>query len=126
MQRQNAMEWTRKYYSEEAQAKIAERAKTFTPEMQAKVTQDWNDLILDIETAISSHEDPGSAKAHKLAERWSSFARGFTGGDPEVQKGLNNLYADPGGWSASFKKPWSDDVEAFIKKAMSAHKISCA
>ena len=125
MERQNAMEWTRKYYSEEAQAKIAERAKTFTPEMQAKVTQDWNDLIRDIESAISSHEDPGSAKARKLAERWSSFARGFTGGDPEVQKGLNKLYADPGGWPASFKKPWSDDVEAFIKKAMAAHKISC-
>jgi len=126
MERQNAMEWTKKYYSEEAQAKIAERARTFTPEMQAKVTQDWNDLIRDVESAISSHEDPGSAKARKLADRWSSFARGFTGGDPEVQKGLNKLYADPGGWPASFKKPWSDDVEAFIKKAMAAHKISCA
>lgn len=65
-------------------------------------------------------------RARKLAERWSSFARSFTGGDPEVQKGLNKLYADPGGWPASFKKPWSDDVEAFIKKAMAAHKISCA
>jgi len=42
-----------------------------------------------------------------------------------VQKGLNKLYADPAGWPASFKKPWSDDVEAFIKKAMAAHKISC-
>ena len=125
MERQNAMEWTKKYYSEEAQAKIAERAKTFTPEMQAKVTQDWNDLIRDVESAISSHEDPASDKARKLAERWSSFARGFTGGDAEVQKGLNKLYADPGGWPASFKKPWSDDVEAFIKKAMAAHKSSC-
>jgi hypothetical protein len=94
--------------------------------MQAKVTQDWNDLIRDVESAIGSHEDPAGAKARKLAERWSSFARGFTGGDPEVQKGLNKLYAEPGGWPASFKKPWSDDVEAFIKKAMAAHKISCA
>jgi hypothetical protein len=87
--------------------------------------QDWNDLIRDIETAISSHEDPVSAKSRKLAERWSSFTRGFTGGDPEVEKGLNKLYADPAGWPASFKKPWSDDLEAFIKKAMAAHKISC-
>jgi MerR family transcriptional regulator, thiopeptide resistance regulator len=125
MERQTAMEWTKKYYSEEAQAKIAERAKTFTPEMQAKVTQDWNDLIHDVESAISSHEDPGSAKARELAERWSSFTRGFTGGDPEVQKGLNKLYSDPGGWPASFNKPWSDDVEVFIKKAMAAHKTSC-
>ena len=85
MERQNAMEWTKKYYSEEAQVKIAERARTFTPEMQAKVTQDWYELIRDIESAISSHDDPASAKARKLAERWSSFTCGFTGGDPEVQ-----------------------------------------
>jgi DNA-binding transcriptional MerR regulator len=126
MERQNAMEWTKKYYSEEAQAKIAERARTFTPEMQAKVTQDWNDLIRDVESAIAGKVNPSDAKALALAKRWSSFACCFTGGDPEVQQGLNKLYADPGGWPASFKKPWSDDVEAFIKKAMAAHKISCA
>jgi MerR family transcriptional regulator, thiopeptide resistance regulator len=123
MERHNSMEWTKKYYSEEAQTKIAERARTFTPEMQAKVTADWNELIRDVESAISSHEDPASARARQLAERWTSFARGFTGGDPEVQKGLNKLYSDPGGWPASFKKPWSDEVEAFIRKVMAAHKI---
>lgn len=126
MERYSNMEWTKKYYSEDAQAKIAERARTFTPEMQAKVTADWNELIRDVESAISSHKDPASAAVRKLAERWVSFAHGFTGGDPEVQKGLNQLYSDPGGWPASFKKPWSDEVEAFIRKVMAAHKISCA
>lgn len=122
MERQNDMEWTKKYYSDAAQAKIAERAQTFTPEMQTKVTQDWNDLLRDVEAAIASHEDPASAKARQLAERWSGLVKGFTGGDPEVQKGLNKLYSDPGGWPASLKKPWSDDVDAFIRKAMAAHK----
>ena len=126
MERQNAMEWTKKYYSEEAQAKIAERAKTFTPEMQAKVTQDWNDLIRDVESAISSHEDPTGAKARKLAKRWSEMVRGFTGGDAGVQKGLNKLYADQGNWPSSFQKLFSEEVWQYIKKAMAAHKISCA
>lgn len=125
MERQNAMEWTKKYYSEEAQAEIAERAGTWTPELQAKAEQDWKNLIGDVEAAVAAKLDPGSAQARTLAERWQELIRGFTGGDPEVQKGLNKLYADPGGWPTSFKKPWSDDVEAFMKKAMAAHKISC-
>jgi len=126
MERQNDMEWTKKYYSDAAQAKIAERGRTFTPEMQAKVTQDWNELFRDVEAAISSQEDPAGPKARKLAERWVSLLSGFTGGDPEVQKGLNKLYADQGNWPSNFQKPFSDEVWAYVKKAMAAHKISCA
>jgi len=84
MERQNAMEWTKKYYSEEAQAKIAERARAWTPELQAKVEQDWKTLIADVEVAIVAKLDPASAKARALAQRWSELLRGFTGGDPQI------------------------------------------
>jgi len=126
MERQNAMEWTKKYYSEEAQAKIAERARTWTPELQAKVEQDWKTLIGEVEAAIAAKIDPASTKALALARRWSELVRGFTGGDTGVQQGLNKLYADQGNWPSSFKKPFSDEVWQYIKKAMTAHKISCA
>jgi DNA-binding transcriptional MerR regulator len=126
MERQNAMEWTKKYYSEEAQAKIAERARTWTPELQAKVEQDWQTLTSQVEAAIAAKADPAGAKALALARRWSELVRGFTGGDAGVQQGLNKLYADPGGWPSSFQKPFSDEVWQYIRKAMVAHKISCA
>jgi MerR family transcriptional regulator, thiopeptide resistance regulator len=126
MERQNNMEWATKYYSEEAQAKIAEKAAAFTPEMQAQVTQQWNDLLRDVETAIRNNEDPAGASARPLAERWSTLVRGFTAGDPEVQKGLNKLYADQASWPATFQKPFSDEVWAYVRKAMMAHGISCA
>ena len=126
MERQTAMEWTKKYYSEEAQAKIAERATTWTPELQAKVEQDWKNLIGDVETAIAAKVDPADAEAQALAKRWSELLRGFTGGDAEVQQGLNKLYADQASWPSTFTKPFSDEVWKYIKKAMSAHKISCA
>jgi DNA-binding transcriptional MerR regulator len=126
MERQNAMEWTKKYYSEEAQAKIAERARAWTPELQAKVEQDWKILIGEVEAAIAGNVDPASPQARALAQRCSELLRGFTGGDAEIQQGLNKLYADEANWPSSFTKPFSDEVGQFIKKAMAAHKISCA
>ena len=119
---QHDTEWTKKYYSEEAQRKISERAKLWTPELQAKVSQDWQDLVRDIEAAMAAGEDPASAKVQSLARRWTDFGRGFTGGDPEIQKGLNQLYADQKNWPSTFQKPWSDEVQSFIMKALAAGK----
>jgi MerR family transcriptional regulator, thiopeptide resistance regulator len=126
MERQNNMEWAKKYYTEDAQAKISERAKTWTPEMQAKVEQDWKSLIGDVEAAIASKIDPADAKAQSLAKRWSELVQGFTSGDAGVQQGLNKLYADQGNWPSTFTKPFSDEVWEYIRKAMAAHKTSCA
>jgi len=125
MERQTAMEWTKKYYSEEAQAKIAERASTWTPELQAKVEQDWKNLIGEVEAAIAAKVEPTNVRAQELAKRWSALLRGFTGGNTEVQQGLNKLYADQANWPSTFTKPFSDEVWQYIKKAMAAHKISC-
>ena len=126
MEMETNNEWMKKYYSDEAQGKIAHKAASFTPEMQAQVIQQWNELIREVENAIQSHQDPASAPARELAERWAGLTRGFTGGDPEVQKGLNKLYADQANWPATFQKPFSDDVWNFIRQAMTAHRISCA
>jgi DNA-binding transcriptional MerR regulator len=125
MERQNSMEWTKKYYDEEAQAKIAERGRAWTPEMQAKVEQDWKKLIGEVEAAIAAKTDPGSAQARALAERWAELVRGFTGGDPGIQQGLKKLYADQQNWPQNFHKPFSDEVAEYIRKAMAAHGISC-
>ena len=65
-------------------------------------------------------------KAKALAQRWSELVRGFTGGNSSVQQGLNKMYADKGNWPQTFTKPFSDEVGDYIKKAMNAHKISCA
>ena len=126
MERQNSMEWTKKYYSEEAQAKIAERGRMFTPEMLSRVEQDWKALLGEVEAAIAGNLDPASPQARSLAERWTELLRGFTGGDAGVQQGLNKLYADQANWPQNFTKPFTDEVWNYIRKVMTAHKISCA
>jgi DNA-binding transcriptional MerR regulator len=118
---QNNTDWTKKYYSKEAQAKIAERQQTIPRETIEQGQRDWMTLIAEVEAAVKEGVDPASERAQGLAARWSELIRGFTGGDPEIQKGLNKMYSDPQ-WSAPFPKPYSDEAGAFIMQAMERKK----
>jgi DNA-binding transcriptional MerR regulator len=122
MEMQPDMEWTKKYYSEEAQRKVLDRAKIWSPELQAKVSRDWEELVREIEAAMASGEDPAGAKVQALAKRSTELVRGFTGGDPEIQKGLNKMWADRPNWPAGIPKVFSDAVLAFLMKAFAATK----
>src|SRR5438105_8251731 len=113
---QNDMQWTDKYYSDDATQKIAERAATIPREAIEQAERDWPVLIKEVEASLG--EDPAGEKVQALAERWVKLVQGFTGGDPEIQKGLNKMYADKQNWPATFPKPFSDEVQAFMQKAL--------
>lgn len=119
---QNTTDWSRKYYSEEARAKIEERRQEWNPELQAQVTKDWNELFADVEASLN--EDPSSPKAQELAARWKTLVSGFTGGDPEIMKGLNKMYADRDNWPADQKEKVNikPEIWSFIQKAFAATK----
>lgn len=116
------MEWAKKYYSDEARQKLDERAKNFKPEMLEQSQQAWAMLIKEVELAIGAGVKPSSDEAQTLAARWNELIEQFTGGDPAIREGLNKLYADQANWQSSFKKPYSDEVGAFICEAMKSRK----
>jgi DNA-binding transcriptional MerR regulator len=111
---QDNMEWAKKYYSEQARASLADRQ--VSAEVIEQGQRDWAVLIKDVEAALG--EDPASPKAQALAARWRKLIEAFTGGNPEVQAGLNKLYQDQANWPTTMKKPYSDEVGAFICQAM--------
>jgi MerR family transcriptional regulator, thiopeptide resistance regulator len=115
---QNNSDWSKKYYSEEAKTKVEERKALWNPELQAQVTKQWTELVADVEAALG--EDPAGPKAQALAARWRTLIAGFTGGDPEVQKGLNTMWADKANWPAQERERFHIDprVQEFITKAM--------
>ena len=119
---QSDMDWTKKYYSDEAQREIERRASTIAPEVIEQAQLDWATLIKEVEGAVAAQEDPSSDRAQSLAARWSELVKGFTGGNPEIQKGLNKMYADKSNWPASMPKPFDDEVQAFIVEAMKCRK----
>jgi DNA-binding transcriptional MerR regulator len=107
---QSDMDWTKKYYSDEAQREIERRASTIAPEVIEQAQRDWATLIKEVEGAVAAKEDPSSDRAQSLAARWSELIKGFTGGNPEIQKGLNKMYTDKNNWPASMPKPFGDEV----------------
>jgi DNA-binding transcriptional MerR regulator len=116
---QNDMEWMKKYYTEEQLAELAERG---TPEVLERGQRDWAALIKDVEAAVAEGLDPRSEKAQALAARWSALIEAFTGGNPAIRESLTKLYADQANWPSTFKKPYPDEVGAFIAQAGAAYK----
>ncbi len=83
------------------------------------MTREWNELFRDVEAALG--EDPSGPVAQGLAARWRKLVSEFTGGNPEIQKGLNKMYADSPNWPAQQKQHQiKPEIQAFIQKAMQA------
>jgi DNA-binding transcriptional MerR regulator len=114
---QNNMEWVKKYYTEE---QLNELAKMGTPEVLKKAQDDWTILIKDVESVLG--QDPSSPKAQELAKRWNDLIYQFTQGNSAIEGSLKNLYSDQANWPDSFKRPWSNEVESFINKALTIYK----
>ena len=119
---QDNMDWTKKYYSDEAQREIEQRAATIAPEVIEQAQRNWAILIKEVEAVVAAREDPAGEKAQALAARWAELVKGFTGGNQEIQKGLNKMYADRNNWPAAMPKPFGDAVQAFIMEAMKCRK----
>jgi DNA-binding transcriptional MerR regulator len=117
---QNNTDWSKKYYSEAAQANVEARKALWSPELQERVMREWTALVADVEAALG--EDPAGPKAQALAARWRTLVEGFTGGDPEIQKGLNKMWADKQHWPAAERERFHirPDVQEFIARAMKA------
>lgn len=113
IRKEDPMDWTKKYYSEEAQKELEARKKGYPKEAREGANA-WSELIQDVERALASGVRPTSAEGKTLAERWSRLVAAFTGGSPKVEAGLKKMYTEP-----SFKKPYSDEVGEFISQASS-------
>lgn len=117
---QNETNWQAKYYSPEAREKVEQRKALWSPELQERVSRQWNELFADIEASLD--KDPASPEAQALAARWRELLAGFTGGDPEIQKGLNRMWQDQQNWPAADRERVTikPEVQEFIMKAMRA------
>jgi DNA-binding transcriptional MerR regulator len=112
----NDFGWTESYYSPQALKKLAEMRASTPAEVMEAGRRAWAELIAEVEEAAKT-QDPSSEPARLLAQRWHDLVSQFTKGDPDIGEGLNKLWTDTTHWPEDSKKPYSDEAEAFIRKA---------
>jgi MerR family transcriptional regulator, thiopeptide resistance regulator len=114
-------DWMSKYHTEESKAKVEARKHLWSPELQERVSGQWNELIADVEATLG--EDPAGEKGQALAARWKELVEGFTGGDPDITASVGRVWADRANWPADVntKAPAiKPEVWAFISRAQAA------
>jgi DNA-binding transcriptional MerR regulator len=116
---QDNKNWTEQYYTDSAGEKVEARRHLWSPELQARVEREWADLARDVEANLNA--DPTGPVAQELVSRYRKLIEGFTGGDPEIQAGLNQMWADRENWPQKFEGPWDNPAfQKFIQRAMTA------
>jgi len=73
---QSDMDWSKKYYSEEAQQKIAKRAAIIPSEVIEQAQRDWATLIKEVETAVAGAKIR-RATSHR---HWRPVGRNYSKG----------------------------------------------
>jgi hypothetical protein len=88
-----------------------------SPDRKAESDRGWSELGRDAEAAKSRGEGPLSKARQRLALRRQRLVEQFTGGDLGMKESLKKLYRDQAHWPVSFKKPFSDAVDVFLRPA---------
>jgi MerR family transcriptional regulator, thiopeptide resistance regulator len=121
---QSNNDWLEKYQSAAAREKVAARGKEWTPELQARVSQQWTELLAEAEAAMG--EDPAGAKVQALADRWIKLVEGFTQGDPDLTQSVKNAWSDYANWPADARQNagqfYKPQVWSFMQKAIALKK----
>ncbi|MGV8838767.1 MAG: MerR family transcriptional regulator [Bauldia sp.] len=109
-----------KYYNEKAREALANHPAT-PDEIQAG-TNAWTAIIAEVEGMIRDGKAPGSPQGQAIVKRMDALIAAFTLGNPDVEQGLNALYADRANWPKDAAMPYSPEVWDFVGKMRAAAK----
>ncbi len=84
-------EFLDRYYSEDAQATLADKRKSFSAADQEAITAEWQALFADVRAAFD--RDPASSQAQGLLARWDELVGRFTGGNAGIATGLKKAWS---------------------------------
>lgn len=109
------------YVTPKKLAELAERGRQLGEDRIHAVEADWRDLIPAVKAQMEAGAEPTSPAVLALARRWKANIEAFTGGDPEIDRGVGQLYRDRPNLAADFGMPGLDGAMfAFMGKAMAA------
>ncbi|MEM9593972.1 MAG: MerR family transcriptional regulator [Acidobacteriota bacterium] len=107
-----------RHFTPEQLRDLAERGRRLGADRIEAVENEWPELIAAVTRARDGGRDPADPEVQALARRWRQLVEAFTGGDPEVERSVQNLYEqEPAARERSGIDP---ELMAYVGKAMAA------
>jgi len=115
---------TDQYYSPEQQEFMKQRAAELGADRIKEVEAEWPKLIAEAKAEMEKGTDPSDPVVQKLAARWMELVKEFTGGRPDMEKSVNNVWEKEGD---KLREQHGDSVPSaelyqYIQKAMKFQK----
>lgn len=110
---------TDKYYTTEQLEQLRDRRRIVGDERIQEAQAGWRELFEKFGSAMEAGIDPAGEPVQALARTAKSLIEEFTGGDPGIQRSLNNMHRDDP--DAMYAR-WGVDagVAEYMGKAMAA------
>ncbi|MGH3087570.1 MAG: TipAS antibiotic-recognition domain-containing protein [Rubrobacteraceae bacterium] len=110
-----------KYYTQEQLDYLAKRREEVGEERIKEVEAEWPRLMEEVKTEMEKGTPPEDPRARELARRWMGLIEEFTGGDPGIERSLNDL------WNGEtevhgIQTAGAREMGEYISKAMAASR----
>lgn len=83
-----------KYFSKEQLQDLEARKTELGQDKIKEVQTRWEVLTNQVRSAMEKGTDPTESNVQKLAAEWNSLVTAFTGGNPKIEFGLQNMYSN--------------------------------
>jgi MerR family transcriptional regulator, thiopeptide resistance regulator len=81
-----------KYYTPEQLEELRQRREALGEEGMQKAQADWAELMANVRVEMERGTDPADGRVQQLARQWKELIQAFTGGNPEIENSLRNMY----------------------------------
>ncbi|MDQ3855169.1 MAG: MerR family transcriptional regulator [Chloroflexota bacterium] len=81
-----------RYYTPEQLEELDARRRELGAEGMRRAEQEWAELIENVRTEMQKGTDPSDERVQGYARRWMELVRSFTGGNPGIEKALNQMW----------------------------------
>ncbi|CAA9452108.1 MAG: Transcriptional regulator, MerR family [uncultured Rubrobacteraceae bacterium] len=110
-----------RYYTPEQREEIEERGRGLGEERIRQVEAEWPELMEQVRAEMEAGTDPSDERVQRLAKRWMELVREFTGGNPEIESSVRNVWRQEETIHGVDTGPMREMGE-YISRAMAASK----
>ncbi len=115
-------DWVARFFPPETWEWLRERAAHMPSDMVQRSTDAWQELYAGFQQRM--HLPPEHPEVQALAAQMQRLIDMFTGGNPEVERGMRALYRDPEQIPAAYRMTRDPALQTFMDQAVAIYRQS--